>query len=224
VNHIDWSPDDQLLAFSASTAGISNIWLANTNGSGSSAVTRNSDAAELFCCPTWARSGEYLIYISQRSSPPPTTYGLWLYRLAGAEEKAVFKSNSRFRFLGFSQDEGSALFVQLADPAQSPTSPALIDVYTLSLSTGATSKAHSLIDAYFHNIHLSRDGRTIAFTSRRDTITALWTVPVDGGTPRRLLIENDPKVMISSLAWAPDGRSIVFGKQTRTNLLSMLAK
>jgi hypothetical protein len=47
---------------------------------------------------------------------------------------------------------------------------------------------------------------------------------VSGGTPRKILGENDPKILLSSLAWSPDGGSIVFGKQTRTNLLSMLTR
>jgi Tol biopolymer transport system component len=227
VNDLDWSPDDQLLAYSASREDISNIWLSASDGSGITAVSQNSDKGEIFCCPMWTNSGDQLVFFSRHdspSSPRQTTYRLWLYRVADAEQKVVLESSQRFRFLGFGRDEDTALFVQLADPAHSPASPAIIDLYALSLSTSARSKVNSLGDAYFHNIHLSSDGRMIAFTSRRDNITALWTVPVNGGTPRRILVENDPKIMISSLAWAPDGKSIVFGKQTRTNLFSMLAK
>jgi hypothetical protein len=47
---------------------------------------------------------------------------------------------------------------------------------------------------------------------------------VSGGTPHKILGENDPKILLSNLAWSPDGSSIVFGKQTRTNLLSMLTR
>ena len=94
----------------------------------------------------------------------------------------------------------------------------------MSLKTGAKRTASSLGNAFFHNIHLSRDGKTVAFVSRKDNTTALWTVPVAGGTPKRVFVEDDPKVLISSLAWSPDGRTLVFGKQTRTNLISMLTK
>jgi Tol biopolymer transport system component len=92
------------------------------------------------------------------------------------------------------------------------------------LRSGSEQKINTLGYAYFHNIHLSPDGANIAFVSRRDNSTALWTVPVSGGTPRKILGENDPKILLSSLAWSPDGGSIVFGKQTRTNLLSMLTR
>ena len=116
------------------------------------------------------------------------------------------------------------MLVQRADPSDLASTPALTDVYSLSIQTGAKLKVNTISNGYFHNIHLSRDGRSIAFVSRRDNLTALWTVPVTGGTPRKLLDEKDPKVLISSLSWAPDGRTIVFGRQTRTNLLSLLAK
>jgi Tol biopolymer transport system component len=100
----------------------------------------------------------------------------------------------------------------------------MTNIYSLSLQTGEKVKLNTLGDAYAHNIHLSRDGRSLAFVSRKDDKTALWMVDVRGGTPRKLLEENDPKVLISSLAWAPDNRSIVFGKQTRTSQLSLLTK
>jgi hypothetical protein len=47
-------------------------------------------------------------------------------------------------------------------------------------------------------------------------------VPSTGGAPKSLYTENDPKVLISSLAISGDGKTIVYGKQTRTNVLSML--
>ena len=62
----------------------------------------------------------------------------------------------------------------------------------------------------------------LAYVTRAENVTELWAVPVGGGTPKRLLSDNDPKVLISSLTWSPDGKSVIFGKQTRTNVLSML--
>ncbi|PYS86394.1 MAG: hypothetical protein DMF62_15990, partial [Acidobacteria bacterium] len=64
----------------------------------------------------------------------------------------------------------------------------------------------------------------LAFVSRKNDVSAIWHVPVKGRLPKQLAVENDPKILISGLAWSPDGKSIVFGKQTRTNLLSMLSK
>ena len=79
-----------------------------------------------------------------------------------------------------------------------------------------------LKNAYYANLHLSRDSRMLAFVTRSNNVTELWTVSTSGGVPKKIMSDNDPKILISSLAWTPDGRSIIFGKQTRTNVLSIL--
>lgn len=228
INHLSWSPDSESVAYSALADGMSNIWLAASDGSRTEPLSDNKDTTETYCCPTWSSDdGRFIVFSSERTSGGTSSkavYRLWQYLSENSEQRLVFESTERFRFLGFEDGGKDAVITQKADPADLTFTPESTYVYTLSLQTGAKMKVNTLGNAYFHNIHLSPDGRSIAFVSRRDNITALWVVPVTGGTPRRLLAENDPKVLISSLAWSPDGRSIVFGRQTRTNLLSMLAK
>jgi Tol biopolymer transport system component len=102
--------------------------------------------------------------------------------------------------------------------------PDTTEIYEVSLHNGSRAKINALSHAYFHNIHLSYDGRNIAFASRKDDISAVWIIPVRGSSPKQVVVENDPKILISGLAWSPAGDRIVFGKQTRTNMLSMLSK
>jgi Tol biopolymer transport system component len=226
TNHLSWAPDSGSVAYSARTDGVSNIWLTTSDGSRNMPLTKNEDGNDRYCCPAWSPDGKYIAFTSeytQGGSQRQTGYRLWLYRLENSEQRLIFESKERFRLLGFGVG-GNAIIAQKADPADLTSTPESTDVYSLSTQTGARSKVKTLDNAYFHNIHLSRDGRTIAFVSRRDNLTALWIVPVTGGTPRKMLVENDPKILFSSLSWSPDGRSIVFGKQTRTNLLSMLTR
>ena len=227
TNHLSWSPDGAYVAFSGSSDGISNIWAAKVDGSGSSSLTDNRDGTDYFCCPIWALDGTAAVFTSTfptLGTPRQTGYRIWIYKLDTREKRMIFESFQRFRLLGLTNDGKDAIFTQNADPADLTATPKSTNVYSLSLQSGTTSKVNAINDAYFDNIHLSRDGGSIAFVSRRDNTTTLWTVPVNGGAPKQLLVENDPKVLISSLTWSPDGRSIVFGRQTRTHLLSMLAK
>ena len=60
----------------------------------------------------------------------------------------------------------------------------------------------------------SPDGRWIAF-HRNVSVSDLWRVPATGGTPERL---TDLRTNIYSLAWAPDGKSIVFGRYLDGNV------
>jgi Tol biopolymer transport system component len=67
---------------------------------------------------------------------------------------------------------------------------------------------------------LSPDEKTIAFLAPSPvTFSEVFTVPITGGTPRQITREGpiggcskDTDVGCTGLAWAPDGRSILFGR------------
>ncbi len=79
------------------------------------------------------------------------------------------------------------------------------DLYLLSLEDGSTKRLtwHAAPDAA---ARWSPDGREIWFFTRRDFVQVereweVWSIPVEGGTPRRRL-----DALGSHLAWSPDGR------------------
>ncbi len=227
TNHISWSPDSSTLAYSARTDGVLNIWLVGFDGARNAVITQSKNKDAKYCCPVWTADGNSIVFVSwddEATGQSKSSYRLWLYDIVSTQSRILFESAERFRFLGFTSGTGDAMIAQKADPADVSMTPATTNIVSVSLRSGAERRVNTLSHAYFHNIHLSRDGTNIAFVSRMDDTTALWTVPVSGGTPRKIFGENDPKILISSLAWSPDGSSIVFGKQTRTNLLSMLTK
>ncbi|NOT46613.1 MAG: protein kinase, partial [Acidobacteria bacterium] len=226
TNHFAWSPDDSLLAYSASADGVSNICIADISASSAVKATKNEDKDAVLSNPVWTRDGKALLFVTAPAATTPTKkiFRISVHNLENSSERTLFESNERFRLLGLASGGNEALIAQRADPGGLTLVVDSTTVFSVSLETGEKKLLNTLTDAYFHNIHLSRDGSTLAFVSRRDNTTALWTVPVNSGTPKRMLVENDPKILFSSLAWSPDGRSIVFGKQTRTNLISMLSK
>lgn len=68
------------------------------------------------------------------------------------------------------------------------------------------------------NVQWSPDGKTLSFLAPSDASwelaeEKLWLVPATGGAPTRLL--NGFNGALRQYAWAPDGKSIVFGAQTR---------
>ncbi|MFG2873518.1 amidohydrolase family protein [Streptomyces sp. NPDC048337] len=56
-----------------------------------------------------------------------------------------------------------------------------------------------------HLPSLSPDGRTVAFAA----LGALWTVPVTGGAPRKVL-QAPATVYVQGPVWTPDGRALVY--------------
>ena len=102
--------------------------------------------------------------------------------------------------------------------------PSLTDVVLaeIRLADGAQRTLTKLQSAYLYNIHLSVDGRMIAFVSQADGKDNLWLIPARSSTAKKLTANNDPRLYFSSLAWSPDSKAIFFGKQSRYSLLSMI--
>jgi serine/threonine protein kinase/Tol biopolymer transport system component len=227
VEPISWSPDGAWLAYPASDAGVRTMRITSFDGTRSEVVSQNAQAGDVVSGPIWSQDGGVLIFSSllQKSeSRPQNSYRLCILAMNGREQRVIFESSQGFRFLGLDAAQKRALIVQRADPADTKPKPSDVKVLTIALEGGAKTEVATLRDAFFNNIYLSPDGETIAFTSRRGDATTLWTVAATGGTPKQVLVENDPKVLINALTWSPDNGSIIFGKQTRTSLLSMLAQ
>jgi serine/threonine protein kinase len=226
TSHFSWSPDSATIAYSSKKGGLADIWTSAVDGTRNLAITGNDDPSTTYCCPIWSVDGKYLTFTSQSSElgdSHQVSHRLWIYGMADDRKRMVLESKQGFRLLGFAMNGKDLIVAQKADPADiSPTPKTLI--YSVSIANGSRSQVNTLESAYFHNIHLSPDGTSIAFVNRIENVTALWTVQVNGAIPKKLVVENDPKVLFSNLSWSHDGRSIVFGKQTRTNLLSMLTR
>ncbi|MDQ6785210.1 MAG: protein kinase [Acidobacteriota bacterium] len=217
------------IAYAAKRDGKSNIWLVTPDGLRDAPLTSNEDAAELLCCPAWTPDGKYFVVSSTyNSSTRPNTNRLWLYAADNSEKKMIYESREKFRFLGIGNGGKDAVIAILPD--SNISTPTLDSIYLnlVSLETGANLRVNTLNNAYSHNIHLSPDGKAIAFVTRRENVSEVWVVPVSSSSsnaqPRKIITENNPKVFISSLSWSPDGKSIVFGKQSQNSLLSMLIK
>jgi Tol biopolymer transport system component/DNA-binding winged helix-turn-helix (wHTH) protein len=82
-------------------------------------------------------------------------------------------------------------------------------LYTIDLATGAWTRLPYQRDANDTDLApaYSPDGRWIAF-HRNVSVSDLWRVPASGGKPERL---TSLGTNINSIAWTPDGKSIVFG-------------
>ena len=171
------------------------------------------------CCAVWTRDGRGLVL----SSATRNGGAILFYELERSEQRILLDSKEPLRLLGLSEDGSSVVIVRRTTAPDVAAATADVEIASVNLSDAKTTRVASLSDVYFNNVHISRDGESIAFTAQADGVTSIKIISARGGPSREVLAERDPKIMISTLSWSPDGKHIVFGKQTRTHLLSLLS-
>ena len=224
ASSFSWSPDSRNIAYCSDRSGQQNLWVVSADGSGDIRITNNEDPNLYLACPLWSADGRFIAYSSKPNKVPAgekPTYSVWLTDVGAKTSKAIFQFDAFARIIGWSPNDKELILATFKGRASSAR-PADVDLVRLSVTTGEQRPITVLKSAYLYNIHLSPDGKTIAFTSRQDGKDNLRIMPSAGGQATELTGNNDFKLYFSSLAWSPDGRAIYFGKQSRHSLLSMI--
>ena len=183
------SPDGASVAYAATEAGNTDIWLIDVQGGSPLRLTTHEAWDGL---PTWFPDGSALAFVSTRGGPA----GIWKVPRFGGEPTALVP-NAR-------------------DPAVSPDGTRL--VFTRPDATGyarilvapvADPDAARVLSTGDHGLwdHArpawSPDGKTICYNDQNH----LWLVDAGGGVPRRLATGGEADV---HPAWSPDGRFLYF--------------
>ena len=140
----------------------------------------------------------------------------------------ILQSAAVIRLLGWQAND--RLIVALTENISTARSqPATVKLVSLTL-TGTAGGANqqelgSFPETYLSNVHLSPNGRQVAFVRFLNGRNDIWQLSLTGGKigmPKKLTSNSDPAFFFSSLAWAPDGKTIYYDKQTRWSLLTMI--
>jgi Tol biopolymer transport system component/DNA-binding winged helix-turn-helix (wHTH) protein len=93
-----------------------------------------------------------------------------------------------------------------------PGGPIAIVVFSLETGQKRCLTTSSSNDTEHSGLHLSPDGRNVAFIQSPTTsdVGEIYVVPLEGGTPRRLTSGGNP---ITGMMWAADGKRIIFLSQ-----------
>ncbi|WP_280138044.1 winged helix-turn-helix domain-containing protein [Terriglobus roseus] len=198
-----FSPDGSALAYvGVSSDGRSqHLFLQKV---GSEVMQQITDGPGQDFSPTWAPDGRQIAYLSDT----PEGLGIFLLDLASQTARRVFVPQELTHWdegaLSWSPDGRSLVFPDHA--GSSPSS----SIFLLDL---ATLQAHALThppDGWEGDLTpaFSPDGKRIAFTRASETaVRDLFWVPAAGGEARPL---THDRTYVDSLAWAADGRSVVF--------------
>ncbi len=218
-----WSPDSSRIVYGSKKTGAPNLWLVSADGANDAQLTNNRDASTFLYSPMWSTDGKSIAYTSM---PSKAIDGKFIYR-AGVVDvetktaRAVFQAENFFRLLGWSEDK-SGLILAIINSSPKGVPMAEISIVEIAVASGEQHSLAKLQSAYLYNIHLSADGRMLAYAAQQDGKDNLWLMPARGGAAKKLTANNNARIYFSSLAWSPDGRAIYFGKQSRYSLLSMI--
>lgn len=127
--------------------------------------------------------------------------------LFGASASATASETGEARLLRFPTIGGDKIVFSYAG-----------DLYSVDADGGRAQKLTSHV-GYEVFPKISPDGKSVAFTAQYDGNTEVFTIPVNGGEPKRItytaLVERDligermgPNNIV--MAWSPDGKSILF--------------
>jgi len=223
TNAFAWAPNSLRIAYAAERNGVSNIWGVSVRDRSDAAITSNSDSNYTFICPVWSSDGKRIAFFAQQKNPDAngkTVSGPRMIDVETGLTTTVFASDRPMRLVGFTPDE-SGLIVAESSKKFSGLPPETV-IKRIAIASGAETIIARLKNAYYYNIFLSNDRKFLAYAARNEEKDDIWVISTIDGEGKRLTNNNDSGLYISRLAWLHDGSAIVYGKQTRFSLLSLI--
>jgi Tol biopolymer transport system component len=132
----------------------------------------------------------------------------------------IYKSDAALRLVGWTST-GRELIVKSVESKQElSSSPLDVKLFKIPIAGGEPQSLTTLKSAYFNNIRLSPDLRSIVFVSRPATNDTIQIIGLADKTPRTVIESNDSRVYFSSLAFSPDGKNVYYGKQANWRVIT----
>ena len=217
VGEIDFSPDGSRFVY-VDFQKPRNVHLGRTDGSASTKLTDSMTSDVRYFSPLFSPKGDKIAYVSVRKPADDPTKREWgVTFLEGGQVKIILLPGS-LRMIGWA-GSGDAIFVaRTARPMT--TEPETVEILRMSSSSGSNTIA-VLEDIHADSLTLSADGKTLAFTGRRNDKDDIWTISTAGGEPKKLTNNGNTRIFYANLAWSPAGKVIYFDKQEQINTISM---
>jgi len=216
VKDYDWSADGKEIAYISFEGGPQNVWTVSADGSNRKQISDNGDLKTKANSPLWSPDTQKIAYVLAADQKK---WSLLVKTTEGTQ--VVSETDSVMRLLGWSSNDELVIALVKNAPL-SPITPSQITLVKVSLTTHKTHILQNLDQAYLTSVYLSPDKRNISFVSSLQDRDNIWIVPAGGGSSWMVTKNTDPKIYLSSLEWALDGKSLYFGKQTKSGLLIML--
>jgi imidazolonepropionase-like amidohydrolase/Tol biopolymer transport system component len=218
-----FSPDGKRIAFISDRSGVTNLWVANADGSGLRQLSQDT-ALTLYTSPTWSPDGRS-VYVS-RAVHSVLAFELWQFPAAGGAGTVVVKAqpngdddwDKRVNAMGavISPDGRYAYYATKHGHTWTEGDPPNWTIARRDLAEGTDEPFLTPLGGAIAP-QLSHDGKQIAYATREGGRTALRLRNLETGEDRRIAFPLDRdgqeggyyNGLLPRFVFAPDDRSIV---------------
>ena len=210
-----WSADGIKLAYSDTK--LRNIFLTSIDSNETANVTNENNPNLTYYCPIWSNDGKKLIFVSTENSGENPVSNILLFEKGNV--KKVFSTNESLRLLGWADTDDKFICLSTVDTMKSRP----IDTKLLRITLqGGNEIISSFEQISALSSTLSPDGRRLAFTKRRDNKDNIYLAELNNMQIKKITENSDPEILFGSLIWSFDGKTLIFDKQEKINVISVI--
>ena len=218
-----WSKDSRSLIYIANRDGFSNLWQVTIDGTEEKQVTNNQDKNLRFINPLISPDGNKIAWITLFiDDANKRHWSIWMS--VDGKISQIYQSDSVMKLVDWSSSENEVIFKSVESNSELQTLPIDVSILQIAFNGDVPRMLSTIKDGYVYNIQLSPDRKTVAFAARQNGNSVIQTMPLMGGTAKTLVSSNDTRVYFSNLSFAPDGKTIYYGKQANWQVISMIDK
>jgi len=189
--------DGRYIVFALWQEGKKNIWRMNLDGSNQVQLT--SGLADAF--PALSPDSHWVLYTTQDGAKPT----LWRVAIDGG---VPIKVTDHVVTTSSVSPDGRSIAFTYPESSDSFAPPNRLAI--IPFEGGTPTKIFTLPQSgtVLPAIHWwAHDGKSILYTATTNSVTNIWSLPLDGGKPKQVTDFKD--MLITGFAWSHDGKQLV---------------
>ncbi len=214
-------PDNSWIAYCAREAGVANVYAVVPDGSQTKKISANVNENWRVNCPLWSPAGDRIAFVLDSGNSAPMEEQFWeIWVWEAGQTKKIFHTKDILRLLGWTLD--GELIAALATNDDLNLVNTEVKLFSISTKGYRSRLLRKLPHTRQSSARLSPDKRYVAFAATQSNRENMSLFSLAGGPLRQITRNNDEWTHYSSLVWAPNGKTIYFGKQSMRSVLTLI--